>query len=109
MRGSQITFCRTSSLRSSLTYRSLRSSQGWPIKKHTCNFIICERSAHLACSRCEEVWYCCKEHQKADWKAHKKCCGDLKLKRERTIAAQNAVESTIGKDGSKSGDSKGEQ
>ncbi|GMI01954.1 hypothetical protein TrST_g6100 [Triparma strigata] len=85
-----------------------RREKGWPIKKHTCNFIICERSAHLACSRCEEVWYCCKEHQKADWKAHKKYCGDLKLKRERAIAAQKAVESTIANDGSKSGDSKAE-
>jgi hypothetical protein len=26
------------------------------------------------CSRCQAVAYCGKEHQKADWKAHKKAC-----------------------------------
>lgn len=28
----------------------------------------------LACSRCRSVWYCSKEHQKADWKRHKVEC-----------------------------------
>jgi hypothetical protein len=26
------------------------------------------------CSKCKKVFYCCKEHQKDDWKRHKKSC-----------------------------------
>jgi hypothetical protein len=26
------------------------------------------------CSKCKKVFYCCKEHQKDDWKRHKKTC-----------------------------------
>jgi len=28
----------------------------------------------LLCSRCKEAKYCCKEHQVAAWKGHKKAC-----------------------------------
>ena len=30
----------------------------------------------MKCSRCKEVFYCSKDHQKANWKTHKKACGD---------------------------------
>ncbi len=29
------------------------------------------------CGRCKVVAYCGKEHQKADWKVHKKICASL--------------------------------
>uniref|UniRef100_A0A7S1FVI3 MYND-type domain-containing protein n=1 Tax=Corethron hystrix TaxID=216773 RepID=A0A7S1FVI3_9STRA len=37
---------------------------------------FCGKDAKLRCSRCKLVWYCCREHQKADWKAHKVFCDD---------------------------------
>ncbi|RUP44787.1 hypothetical protein BC936DRAFT_149007 [Jimgerdemannia flammicorona] len=33
---------------------------------------ICKQVATKVCSVCNKVWYCSKEHQKADWKVHKK-------------------------------------
>ena len=34
----------------------------------------CSKPAPLKCSRCKEVRYCSKEHQKSHWKIHKKLC-----------------------------------
>ena len=39
-----------------------------------CGYPGCTKPAPLKCSRCGEVRYCSKEHQHADWKAHKKIC-----------------------------------
>lgn len=41
-------------------------------KKSTCQ--ICEQETSNCCSRCKKVYYCCAEHQKADWATHKKVC-----------------------------------
>jgi len=37
-----------------------------------CN--ACAKPASSRCAGCKSVAYCCKEHQKADWKAHKAQC-----------------------------------
>lgn len=45
-----------------------------------CNATTSEGGGHLRkCAGCGMVAYCCKEHQKAHWKAqHKKECAELK-------------------------------
>lgn len=37
-----------------------------------CQF--CNQPATLRCSSCKTAAYCCKEHQKEDWKTHKNGC-----------------------------------
>ncbi|KAJ7494900.1 hypothetical protein FB451DRAFT_1212823 [Mycena latifolia] len=37
------------------------------------------RNELLRCSRCKLVWYCSKECQKVDWKAHKRFCGQRRF------------------------------
>jgi len=45
---------------------------------HTCPTVLyhvaCGEPANLRCSRCQAVWYCCKKHQRLDWKVHKLTC-----------------------------------
>nr|XP_033322206.1 SET domain-containing protein SmydA-8-like isoform X1 [Megalopta genalis]XP_033322208.1 SET domain-containing protein SmydA-8-like isoform X1 [Megalopta genalis]XP_033322209.1 SET domain-containing protein SmydA-8-like isoform X1 [Megalopta genalis]XP_033322210.1 SET domain-containing protein SmydA-8-like isoform X1 [Megalopta genalis]XP_033322211.1 SET domain-containing protein SmydA-8-like isoform X1 [Megalopta genalis]XP_033322212.1 SET domain-containing protein SmydA-8-like isoform X1 [ len=40
---------------------------------------ICGELATHKCSACENVYYCCKEHQKKGWKKHAKICKPYKL------------------------------
>ena len=46
--------------------------------RETCDLESCEAGAVNPrggrCSRCQLVNYCCKEHQKLDWKRHKREC-----------------------------------
>jgi hypothetical protein len=35
---------------------------------------VCHSPAKLMCSSCRNIFYCSKEHQKNDWKAHKTNC-----------------------------------
>lgn len=35
---------------------------------------VCNQPSTLACGGCKQVYYCSKEHQKDDWKAHKSVC-----------------------------------
>ena len=42
--------------------------------RQSCGFPGCSEPALLKCSRCREVHYCSKEHQKTHWKLHKKLC-----------------------------------
>ena len=43
-------------------------------EKNTCNLPSCDSPAHLQCSRCKQVVYCGKKHQKQDWKERKHNC-----------------------------------
>ena len=41
-----------------------------------CGFETCFASGCMKiCSRCKKIRYCSREHQKSDWKQHKKICG----------------------------------
>ena len=35
---------------------------------------VCSQPAKLLCSKCKKIYYCCKEHQVANWKDHKPFC-----------------------------------
>ena len=35
---------------------------------------VCKIKCDSKCSKCSKVWYCSREHQKQDWKNHKKDC-----------------------------------
>jgi hypothetical protein len=54
---------------------------------HTCELTSCARrettvNEFKTCGACKSVWYCCVEHSKLNWKAHKQEC--------RRIAAESA-------------------
>ena len=38
---------------------------------------ICGKESFLFCGKCKTTYYCCREHQKQDWKEHKKSCGKV--------------------------------
>jgi hypothetical protein len=42
------------------------------------------------CSACCAVRYCCRECQRADWRAHKEFCGELRAEREARRAERAA-------------------
>lgn len=43
---------------------------------------ICKTETKNSCSNCKQVFYCCVEHQKQDWKNHKKNCHPYKVEIE---------------------------
>ncbi|CAB9531678.1 expressed unknown protein [Seminavis robusta] len=54
-------------------FRHVRSCDGLvEAKENLCG--VCGLQAELRCSRCKLIHYCCKEHQKVDWRVHKKNC-----------------------------------
>ena len=40
-----------------------------------CN--LCGKPATQRCKSCQHVVYCCREHQKLDWKTHKLACQEI--------------------------------
>lgn len=59
-----------------------------------CKLCKCEGAAKR-CSACQEVWYCSRDHQKQDWKAHKEhCTGLLKNQKPKEELQEEAVTET---------------
>jgi tetratricopeptide (TPR) repeat protein len=52
----------------------MKSSKSPVTSAPQCGLPGCTKPAPLKCSRCKEVRYCSKEHQKSHWKLHKKLC-----------------------------------
>jgi hypothetical protein len=49
---------------------------------------VCGRTyPSLKCSRCKEVQYCSREHQKSDWKYHKALCGGSSNQKQNKTAS----------------------
>ncbi|CAH0563605.1 unnamed protein product [Brassicogethes aeneus] len=46
---------------------------------------VCAKSARQKCAGCHLVFYCTKEHQKSDWKTHKKACKPYKVCQDDTL------------------------
>mmetsp|Transcript_6347 Transcript_6347/g.11312 ORF Transcript_6347/g.11312 Transcript_6347/m.11312 type:complete len:141 (-) Transcript_6347:1648-2070(-) len=38
------------------------------------NCAVCEKPAAKRCQQCKSIWYCCRDCQVSDWKAHKARC-----------------------------------
>eukprot|EP01083_Nonionella_stella_P039410 107177_1 len=56
--------------------------------------LVCGTSACSRCSRCKRAFYCSKEHQKADWKRHKKECIDIRRNVLFQRASKGGLEDT---------------
>ncbi|KAJ1426285.1 hypothetical protein B484DRAFT_397628 [Ochromonadaceae sp. CCMP2298] len=46
-----------------------------------CRFCQVEGAGLQMCGACMQVYYCTKEHQKLDWKRHKKDCVPMRAKK----------------------------
>lgn len=49
-----------------------------------CGFIGCENYSNNRCARCKKEVYCSKEHQRANWKEHKKTCKEISIIKDVT-------------------------
>lgn len=48
------------------------------LKMNSC--AVCKQPSEKKCSLCGNVFYCSREHQKADWKTHKSKCVSFKVR-----------------------------
>ncbi|XP_044738752.1 SET domain-containing protein SmydA-8-like [Chrysoperla carnea] len=46
---------------------------------------VCKQPAVLKCSLCKDIAYCCKDHQKKDWKSHKNLCRPFEIKTDSKV------------------------
>lgn len=59
--------------------KAAASNTGAALKKCGMGFVSCDKDGKsgakmLCCSRCKDIYYCSRDHQKSDWKRHKKIC-----------------------------------
>jgi hypothetical protein len=59
-----------------LTYSQIASESHRQPTQYTmqCALPSCSKAAKRKCAACKSLGYCSREHQRADWKAHKKEC-----------------------------------
>ncbi|XP_055921178.1 SET domain-containing protein SmydA-8 [Eupeodes corollae] len=46
---------------------------------------ICSKETKSKCSNCNQVFYCSGEHQKSDWKVHKRMCYPFKIEQSEKL------------------------
>ncbi|KAH1026295.1 SET domain-containing protein SmydA-8 [Dendroctonus ponderosae] len=46
---------------------------------------VCRKNTDQKCGKCQQIFYCCKEHQMTDWKRHRKSCHPFKLLSDGTV------------------------
>ncbi|XP_037828330.1 SET domain-containing protein SmydA-8 [Lucilia sericata] len=56
---------------------------------------ICKTETKNSCSNCKQVFYCCVEHQKQDWKNHKKNCHPYKIVQNEELGRHLITTRTI--------------
>ena len=61
-----------------------------------CDLDFCTNSGSLVCTACKSARYCCREHQRAHWKAHKPSC---KVMRHMDLPPKDADQTQGGGDG----------
>ena len=59
------------------------------LKKNKC--VVCHAPAISKCGKCSLVYYCCREHQKTNWKNHKLSC----VVTNKVITIQNKLRCAI--------------
>ena len=59
-----------------------------------CGLPSCEMQATSDCASCKTRGYCSKEHQHADWKAHKVVCKRLTKARKAAASAESGAAAT---------------
>jgi hypothetical protein len=62
---------------------------------------ICFKDSSLKCGECKTVFYCCSEHQKLDWKKHKRICKEVKSTLDNNKEKAQNVLSELGNENDK--------
>ena len=57
--------------------------------------IICKKKSVLKCRACRRIFYCCREHQRLDWKRHKYECHYHRILSNQNTPQVNDVRSRI--------------
>ena len=63
------------------------SREGKSTMKFRC--LVCGKPTLNRCSGCHEAFYCCKEHQKKHWPAHRATCLNSRIARGKGLALKN--------------------